>query len=93
MKQLQNIFCRGQMEDECHKLVRPLRCKCFGSQNTFAFNSEKAKERSKSKILKDSGDAAIILMFPPQVSRQGEWLVFTEKYGLLTTQNGTQQVV
>ena len=29
---------------------------------------------------------------PAQVSRQGEWLVFTEKYGLLTTQNGTQQV-
>ena len=27
-----------------------------------------------------------------QVSRQGEWLVFTEKFGLLTTQNGTQQV-
>ena len=26
------------------------------------------------------------------MSRQGEWLVFTEKYGLLTTQNGTQQV-
>ena len=31
-------------------------------------------------------------IFPSQVSRQGEWLVFTEKYGLLTTQNGTQQV-
>ena len=48
-------FCRGQMEDECHKLAHPLRCKCFGPQNTFAFNSEKPKERSKSKILKDSG--------------------------------------
>ena len=27
-----------------------------------------------------------------KVSRQGQFLVFTEKYGLLTTQNGTQQV-
>ena len=27
-----------------------------------------------------------------QVSRQGDWLVFTEKVGVLTTQNGTQQV-
>ena len=26
------------------------------------------------------------------MSRQGQFLVFTEKYGLLTTQNGTQQV-
>merc|ERR1719430_1223441 len=28
-----------------------------------------------------------------KVSRQGEWLVFTERSGLLTTQNGTQQVI
>merc|ERR1712117_43181 len=28
-----------------------------------------------------------------KVSRQGEFLVFTEKYGLLTTQNGTQQEI
>ena len=27
-----------------------------------------------------------------QVSRQGDWLVFTEKVGVLTTQAGTQQV-
>ena len=27
-----------------------------------------------------------------QVSRQGEWLVIQEKVGLLTTQNGTQQI-
>jgi len=27
-----------------------------------------------------------------KVSRQGEWVVFTEKTGLLTTQAGTQQV-
>ena len=27
-----------------------------------------------------------------QVSREGEWLVFVEKVGLLTTQNGTQQI-
>ena len=27
-----------------------------------------------------------------QVSRQGDWLVFTEKIGVLTTQNGTQTI-
>ena len=27
-----------------------------------------------------------------QVSRQGDWLVFTEKVGVLTTQNGTQTI-
>jgi len=27
-----------------------------------------------------------------KVSREGEWLVFREKVGLLTTQNGTQQI-
>lgn len=39
-----------------------------------------------------AGRCRIQLTFSSQVSRQGEWLVFTEKYGLLTTQNGTQQV-
>ena len=77
MKQLQNIFCRGQMEDECHKLARPLRCKCFGSQNTFAFNSEKAKERSKSKILKDSGTQG------SQVAN-GKWLLSNNQNCQLT---------
>eukprot|EP00090_Calanus_glacialis_P012749 TRINITY_DN2136_c0_g1_i2.p1 TRINITY_DN2136_c0_g1~~TRINITY_DN2136_c0_g1_i2.p1 ORF type:complete len:153 (-),score=49.41 TRINITY_DN2136_c0_g1_i2:150-608(-) len=28
-----------------------------------------------------------------KVSRQGEYVIFTEKQGLLTTQNGTQQIV
>ena len=46
-------FCRGQMEDECHKLARPLRCKCFGSQHTFEFNFEKLREILK--ILKELG--------------------------------------
>merc|ERR1712106_664895 len=27
-----------------------------------------------------------------KVSRQGDWVIFTEKQGVLTTQNGTQQV-
>jgi len=27
-----------------------------------------------------------------KVSREGEWLVIREKTGLLTTQNGTQQI-
>ena len=27
-----------------------------------------------------------------QVSRMGEWLVIQERVGLLTTQNGTQQI-
>jgi len=27
-----------------------------------------------------------------KVSRQGDWVIFTEKQGVLTTQNGTQQI-
>ena len=27
-----------------------------------------------------------------KVTRQGDWLVFTEKIGILTSQNGVQQV-
>ena len=31
-------------------------------------------------------------MIHDQVSRQGDWLVLTEKVGVLTTQNGTQTI-
>ena len=31
--------------------------------------------------------------FVYQVSREGDFLVFVEKQGLLTTQNGTQQII
>ena len=42
-----------------------------------------AEERKLSKLLNPRGR---------KVTRQGDWLVFTEKVGILTSQNGVQQV-
>ena len=62
-----------------------------------AFNQEKALVGafSVTNLRMELFEALVLVTrdtCPAQVSRQGEWLVFTEKYGLLTTQNGTQQV-
>ena len=46
-------------------------------------SSSMAEERKLSKLLNPRGR---------KVTRQGDWLVFTEKVGVLTTQAGTQQV-
>ena len=42
-----------------------------------------AEERKLSKLMNPRGR---------KVTRQGDWLVFTEKVGILTSQNGVQQV-
>merc|ERR1739838_87222 len=42
-----------------------------------------ADERKLSKLMNPRGR---------KVTRQGDWLVFTEKVGILTSQNGVQQV-
>merc|ERR1712126_495837 len=44
---------------------------------------EMAEARKLSRLLNTRGR---------KVSRQGEWLVFTERVGVLTTQNGVQQI-
>merc|ERR1712047_63323 len=46
-------------------------------------SSSMAEERKLSKLLNPRGR---------KVTRQGDWLVFTEKVGILTSQNGVQQV-
>ena len=38
------------------------------------------------------GEGFFQITFLVQVSREGDFLVFVEKKGLLTTQNGTQQI-
>merc|ERR1711981_631489 len=45
--------------------------------------SSLADERKLSKLMNPRGR---------KVTRQGDWLVFTEKVGILTSQNGVQQV-
>ena len=45
--------------------------------------SSLAEERKLSKLMNPRGR---------KVTRQGDWLVFTEKVGILTSQNGVQQV-
>merc|ERR1712012_1400228 len=45
-------------------------------------SSSMAEERKLSKLLNPRGR---------KVTRQGDWLVFTEKVGILTSQNGVQQ--
>merc|ERR1712107_818474 len=44
-------------------------------------SSSMAEERKLSKLLNPRGR---------KVTRQGDWLVFTEKEGILTSQNGVQ---
>eukprot|EP00092_Neocalanus_flemingeri_P031536 GFUD01034247.1.p1 GENE.GFUD01034247.1~~GFUD01034247.1.p1 ORF type:complete len:159 (+),score=49.06 GFUD01034247.1:56-532(+) len=49
--------------------------------------------KTASKKLSSTSELMARMGKGRKVSRQGEWLVFTEKYGLLTTQNGTQQII
>ena len=51
---------------------------------------QKAMRKKSRKVA--SRNTINILTVCFQVSRQGDWLVFTEKVGVLTTQAGTQQV-
>ena len=51
---------------------------------------QKAMRKKSRKVT--SRNTLNILTVCFQVSRQGDWLVFTEKVGVLTTQAGTQQV-
>ena len=48
--------------------------------------------RKKSRKVASRNTINILTVWLVQVSRQGDWLVFTEKVGVLTTQAGTQQV-
>ena len=48
--------------------------------------------RKKSRKVTSRNTLNILTVWLVQVSRQGDWLVFTEKVGVLTTQAGTQQV-
>ena len=48
--------------------------------------------RKKSRKVASRNTLNILTVWLVQVSRQGDWLVFTEKVGVLTTQAGTQQV-
>ena len=48
--------------------------------------------RKKSRKVTSRNTLNILRVWLVQVSRQGDWLVFTEKVGVLTTQAGTQQV-
>ena len=48
--------------------------------------------RKKSRKVASRNTLNSLTVCVLQVSRQGDWLVFTEKVGVLTTQAGTQQV-
>ena len=48
--------------------------------------------RKKSRKVTSRNTLNSLTVWLVQVSRQGDWLVFTEKVGVLTTQAGTQQV-
>ena len=48
--------------------------------------------RKKSRKVTSTNTLNSLTVWLVQVSRQGDWLVFTEKVGVLTTQAGTQQV-
>ena len=48
--------------------------------------------RKKSRKVTSRNTLNSLTVCVLQVSRQGDWLVFTEKVGVLTTQAGTQQV-
>ena len=48
--------------------------------------------RKKSRKVASRNTLNSLRVWLVQVSRQGDWLVFTEKVGVLTTQAGTQQV-
>ena len=50
---------------------------------------QKAMRKKSRKVEYGYCFATILLK---QVSREGDYLVFVEKKGLLTTQNGTQQI-
>lgn len=56
-------------------------------------NSRKTSHQQFAGMRKVSSTSQLIERMGKgrKVSRQGMFLVFTEKYGLLTTQNGTQQ--
>ena len=48
--------------------------------------------RKKSRKVASRNTLNSLTVCVLQVSRQGDWLVFTEKVGILTSQNGVQQV-
>ena len=48
--------------------------------------------RKRSRKVTSRNTLNILTVWLVQVSRQGDWLVFTEKVGVLTTQAGTQRV-
>ena len=61
--------------------------------DSVPLNSRKTSHQQFAGMRKLSSTSQLIERMGKgrKVSRQGMFLVFTEKYGLLTTQNGTQQ--
>ena len=53
---------------------------------------QKAMRKKSRKVASRNTLNILTVCWLVQVSRQGDWLVFTEKVGVLTTQAGTQQV-